>query len=69
MAIQDPVVAEVRETRERLLAEAGGFDEYVRKLKQRETEDALRLVTKVFPHTSLPAAHCAEEQAEYKGNQ
>ncbi len=69
MAIEDPIVAEVWQTRERLLAEAGGFDEYVRRLKAREVEDASRLVTHLLPHEQLPVSYCAEEPEEYKGKQ
>ena len=31
MFFEDPLIAEVRDTREQLQAEAGGFDEYVKK--------------------------------------
>lgn len=41
----DPIVTEVRETREKLLAEAGGFDAYVRKLKAMEQQDVVRIVS------------------------
>lgn len=69
MAIEDPIVAEVREARERLLAEAGGFDNYVRKLKKREAADESRLVTQVLLHDQLPVSHCAEESVDYKAKQ
>jgi|GEM_PF-3420487 len=61
MTFEDPIVAEVRATRERLLAEAGGFDAFVLKLKRLETEGASRLVTKIPLHDEVPkAAICAE---------
>jgi hypothetical protein len=69
MAIEDPVVTEVRETRERLLAEAGGFDNYMRILKEREAADVSRLVTQVLPHDQLPVSHCAEDSVDYKAKQ
>ena len=67
MAFEDPIVAEVRDVRERLLADAGGFDEYVRKLKTLESGDVDRLVTKVHMHDELQKpARCAENDDEYK---
>ena len=33
MSFEDPIIAEVRDNREQLQAEAGGVDEYVKKLK------------------------------------
>lgn len=66
MAFEDPIVAEVRDVRERLLADAGGFDEYVRKLKALESGDAARLVTQSHRHDELQkAASCAEDSVEY----
>ncbi|MEI6206572.1 MAG: hypothetical protein WCP20_07310 [Desulfuromonadales bacterium] len=68
MAFEDPIVAEVRDVREKLLADAGGFYEYVRKLKALESGDTGRLVTKVHRHDELhKAVSCAEDFAEYKG--
>jgi hypothetical protein len=68
MSIEDPIVTEVRESRERLLADAGGFDEYVKRLKVLESVDASRLVTHVVKHDESPMAiHCAEDSAEYSG--
>ena len=70
MAFEDPIVAEVRDVRERLLADAGGFDEYVRKLKTLESGDTARLVTQVHRHDELQkTARCAEDSAEYMGKQ
>jgi hypothetical protein len=66
MAFEDPIVAEVRDVRERLQADAGGFDEYVRKLKTLESGDAERLVTKLHRHDEMQkAARCAENSTEY----
>jgi len=42
----DPIVAEVRKTREKLLEEAGGYDAYVQKLKAMEEKHSERLVTR-----------------------
>jgi hypothetical protein len=69
MAIEDPIVAEVRQTREFLLAEAGGFDNYVRILKERDLADVSRLVTQVLPHDQSTISHCAEDSVGYKGKQ
>jgi len=67
MAFEDPIVAEVRDVRERLLADAGGFDEYVRKLKTLESVDTARLVTQVHRHDELlKVILCAEDRTEYK---
>ena len=41
----DPIVNEVRKTREKLLEEAGGYDAYVKKLRGMEKEHSDRLVT------------------------
>jgi len=69
MAIEDPILSEVREARERLLAEAGGFNEYVKKLKSLESGDLPRLVTEPIKHNELSkATYCAEDSAEYDGN-
>jgi hypothetical protein len=70
MAFEDPIVTEVREVREKLLADAGGFDDYVRKLKSLESGDATRLVTKVQRHDELPkSVVCAEASVKYDGKQ
>ena len=67
MAFEDPIVTEVRKVRERLLAEAGGFDAYVSKLKSLESGDAARLVTQSVKHDELPnVTRCAEDSAEYE---
>ena len=68
MAFEDPIVTEVREVREKLMADAGGFDDYVRKLKSLESVDAARLVTKVQNHGELPkSVVCAGASVEYDG--
>jgi len=44
----DPIVDEIHKTREKLLEECGGdIQVYLRRLKDRETEDRRRLVSKV----------------------
>lgn len=40
----DPIVNEVRRTRERLMDEAGGYDAYIRKLKGMEEKHSERQV-------------------------
>lgn len=70
MAFEDPIVAEVRDVREKLMADAGGFDDYVRKLKSLESADATRLVTKIQRHDDLPrSVVCADASVEYDGKQ
>jgi len=46
MRWEDPIVAEVRKTRERLQEEAGGFAAYIKKLQKNEHMHAKRLVIK-----------------------
>jgi len=41
----DPIVNEVRKTREKLVEEAGGYDAYIKKLRDMEKEHSARLVT------------------------
>ena len=41
----DPIVNEVRKTREKLVEEAGGYDAYIKKLRDMEKEHLDRLVT------------------------
>ena len=41
----DPIVNEVRKTREKLVEEAGGYDAYIKKLRDMEKEHSGRLVT------------------------
>ncbi len=41
----DPIVNEVRKTREKLVEEAGGYDAYIKKLRGMEKEHSDRLVT------------------------
>ena len=41
----DPIVNEVRKTREKLVEEAGGYDAYIKKLRDMEKEHSDRLVT------------------------
>lgn len=67
MTREDPIVEEVRATRERLLQESGGFDTYIAKLKALEvTEEAPVISNVVKQHTLLDVAKCAEEQAVYR---
>jgi hypothetical protein len=42
---EDPIVNEVRKTRERLMDEAGGYDAYIRKLKGMEEKHSERQAT------------------------
>jgi hypothetical protein len=44
MAWEDLIVSEVRQIREKLLEEAGGFEAYMKKLHQQEQEHPERLV-------------------------
>ncbi|OPG15583.1 hypothetical protein B2M26_10970 [Ferroacidibacillus organovorans] len=46
MKWNDPIVEEVRATRERLLREAGGFEAYIKKLRTQELEHPQRLLSK-----------------------
>lgn len=46
MAWEDPIVSEVRRLREQLLEEAGGFEEYIKKLQLQELEHPEKLVDK-----------------------
>jgi len=41
----DPIVNEVRKTREKLVEAAGGYDAYIKKLRGMEKGDSGRLVT------------------------
>ncbi len=41
----DPIVNEVRKTREKLVEEAGGYDAYIKKLRCMEEKHSDRLVT------------------------
>ena len=41
----DPIVKEVRKTREKLVEAAGGYDAYIKKLRDMEKEHSSRLVT------------------------
>jgi hypothetical protein len=67
MTREDPIVEEVRATRERLLHEAGGFDIYIARLKALEvTEEAPVVSNVVKQHTMLEAAKCAEDHAVYR---
>ena len=54
----DPIVNEVRKTREKLVEEAGGYDAYIKKLRGMEKEHSGRLVTVKSSErkTSLDAA-------------
>jgi len=70
MSFEDPIIAEVRDTREQLQAEAGGFEEYVKRLKMLEINDASRLVSVVAKHDIYPKIPlCAENLTEYSGKQ
>lgn len=42
----DPIVEEVRQTRERLTQEAGGFESYIEKLRAAERSNPSRLLSK-----------------------
>ncbi len=46
MIWEDPIVKEVREIREKLLEESGGFKEYIKKLRKKEQTHKKRLVSK-----------------------
>jgi hypothetical protein len=46
MAWEDPIVNEVRRIREQLMEDAGGFDEYIKKLRRQELEHPERIVDK-----------------------
>ncbi|RIV19580.1 hypothetical protein D2Q93_12725 [Alicyclobacillaceae bacterium I2511] len=46
MKWNDPIVEEVRATRERLLREAGGFEAYIKKLRTLELDHPQRLLSK-----------------------
>ena len=41
----DPIVKEVRKTREKLVEATGGYDAYIEKLRDMEKEHSGRLVT------------------------
>ena len=41
----DPIVNEVRKTREKLVEEAGGYDAYIKKLRCMEEKHSDRLAT------------------------
>ena len=64
---EDPIVDEVRATRERLVSEAGGFDAYVARLKVLEATEHARVVFHIIKDKStLDSAKCAEDQTEYR---
>lgn len=46
MGWNDPIVEDVRKTREKLCEEAGGFDEYIKKLRKQELQHPERLLSK-----------------------
>lgn len=50
----DPIVEEVRATRERLLQETGGFEGYLNKLRIQECEHPRRLLYKEDLHSNKP---------------
>lgn len=56
MKWEDPIVAEVRKTREKLQEEAGGFDAYIKRLQKRELKHAKRLVSKKGIHKVVAKA-------------
>jgi hypothetical protein len=56
MKWEDPIVAEVRKTRERLQKEAGGFDAYIKKLQKKEQKHRGRLVAKKGMRTAVARA-------------
>jgi hypothetical protein len=49
----DPIVNEVRKTRERLMDEAGGYEAYIRKLKGMEEKHSERPVTEKLSHRKI----------------
>jgi hypothetical protein len=48
---EDPIVEEVRKTREKLLDEYGGIEKLLEYIKKREREDAEQLCVKEQPDT------------------
>lgn len=54
MIWNDPIVEEVRATRERLLQEAGDFEDYIKKLRTQELEHSRRVLSKKDLHTDKP---------------
>ena len=46
MAWEDPIVNEVRRIREQLMEDAGGFDEYIKKLQGQELKHYEKIVDK-----------------------
>lgn len=46
MGWNDPIVDDVRKTREKLCEEAGGFEEYIKKLRKQELQHPERLLSK-----------------------
>ncbi len=46
MGWNDPIVDDVRKTREKLCEEAGGFGEYIKKLREQELQHPERLISK-----------------------
>jgi F420-dependent methylenetetrahydromethanopterin dehydrogenase len=64
---EDPIVDEIRATRERLLQEAGGFDNYIAKLKALEALEEAHVVSNVKTHRTTPkSVHCAEDETAYR---
>ena len=64
---EDPIVEVVRTTRERLLEESGGFNNYIAKLKALESsEQHLVAATGKILRDSLDTVNCAEEQMPYR---
>jgi len=56
MKWEDPIVAEVRKTREQLQKEAGGLDAYIKKLQKKEQKHRGRLVAKKGMRTAVAKA-------------
>jgi hypothetical protein len=46
MAWEDSIVNEVRKIREQLMEDAGGFNEYIKKLQRQELEHPERMIDK-----------------------
>jgi hypothetical protein len=51
MAWEDPIVEEVRKTREKLLDEYGGIEKFLEYIKKREHENAEHFCVKEKPDT------------------
>ncbi|MCL6589654.1 MAG: hypothetical protein K6U80_06850 [Firmicutes bacterium] len=54
MSWEDPIVQEVRKTREQILEETGGLAEYFEVLKKKEAEHPEKLITKEQLKSATP---------------